>query len=523
MKLELLRMDNFLCYGEPVVVDFSPMRRVLVSGPNGSGKTTIVEAIVYALYGETSTRRRRDRLANRFSSRNDFLVELVFSLDGVRYEVSRGVRRRRTWMRVVSDGRELDEVHIRHLNDVIGRRLGTKDMFVRSVYFPQYRFDVLAGLTPAARRHVLESFIGLGAIRAAHERVSARAAEVEEARGRLTDHIGRTQIQRNMLAEELAAMEAPPAVSSVDVGEHRERVERLEAELAEVRRRLDRLVGEREHIVKRRKRLRALALKGEPPCPLCGQTISSEHAERELDALGRRIGRLDGEISSVEREVDQLHELETSARRDYLAAEERYAAHYQYLRQKARLESRIRDLDEELRRSRAKLDALLDGDRGLVMYAAQLLGRQVPDEMVNVAVPFIAERANAYLKTLAPDMTVTVNEDFSIVVERNSGGASYEELSGGERRLVDLVLSLALWETAGIRYGYRPDVLVFDEPFDNLDDSHTERFIDLIHALDVDLVLVMSHSDDVKARFAEVLEVRKEGRTSRLHYRREYA
>jgi exonuclease SbcC len=89
MRPRKLRIEGFTCYREPVEIDFSGLDVFVISGPTGSGKTTIIDAICYALYGEVPRETKVGDLIARGAP--GMQVQLEFEAGGRRYRVHRGV------------------------------------------------------------------------------------------------------------------------------------------------------------------------------------------------------------------------------------------------------------------------------------------------------------------------------------------------------------------------------------------------------------------------------------------------
>ena len=104
IKIKNLTVKNFMSVGNQTQgVDFDNQRLTLVLGENldqggddagsrnGTGKTTLINALSYGLFGEALTKIRRENLVNKTNNKN-MLVTLTFEKDGVKYRIERGRR-----------------------------------------------------------------------------------------------------------------------------------------------------------------------------------------------------------------------------------------------------------------------------------------------------------------------------------------------------------------------------------------------------------------------------------------------
>ena len=213
MRLHQLSLVGVGPFRDPQSIDFdelSASRLFLIQGPTGSGKTTIIDAIAYALYGTISSSGDStvigDRIRSHFCSDNDPTgVTCEFSVEGRRFRVHRvpsGARDPRQPSRAASaqPRQVLDELNpdgtvgstLTRRNEVNARITGilglSSEQFRQLVVLPQGQFQELLVRTPADRLRALESLLADGTIdrlqqaliergrQAGHEREEAAAA-----------------------------------------------------------------------------------------------------------------------------------------------------------------------------------------------------------------------------------------------------------------------------------------------------------------------------------------------------------
>ena len=166
MKIHRLRMVNFRQHARTEMTFESGITAII--GPNGSGKTTVLEAIAWALYGQPAIRGQRDGI--RFlgaGPRAAVEVELDFELGGHRYRVTRGL----TTAAVYLDGSDQAVANsISAVNDLIARRMGmSRTEFFNTYFTGQKDLAVMAAMGTTERAQFLSRVLGYERLRSAQE------------------------------------------------------------------------------------------------------------------------------------------------------------------------------------------------------------------------------------------------------------------------------------------------------------------------------------------------------------------
>ena len=166
MRLSRLRLVNFRQHADNTLLFDSGLTGII--GPNGVGKTTILEAIKWALYGGDATRGTVDSIRfARASARAPVRIELDFDLGGHRYRLVRAL----TTADLYLDGGERPiATGASAVTDLVRRRLGmTLEEFDNTYFTAQKQLAVMATLTAAARAQFLSRVLGYEKLRAAQD------------------------------------------------------------------------------------------------------------------------------------------------------------------------------------------------------------------------------------------------------------------------------------------------------------------------------------------------------------------
>jgi DNA repair protein SbcC/Rad50 len=310
MKLQRLRLVNFRQHADTEIVFGDGITGII--GPNGSGKTSLLEAIAWAIYGNSAARGDKDSIRNmRAKARSPVRVELEFGLGSHAYRIERGLNNAELYQDGAVVANSLKEVTAR-LQRVLGM---THDEFFNTYFTGQKELAVLADATRPERAAFLSRVLRHEQLTIAQERIRER---------------------RNALGHEVDGLEAglPPQAEL-----EKERKE-ADARLTGARKAASAAAGERtkaqqalaeeeprwQQWVERRER--TLSLHGDLRVAEQGVVVARQEFQRldkELaEALGAReeLRKLDAEVAPISKlkaelaELDRLHREDAARRED---------------------------------------------------------------------------------------------------------------------------------------------------------------------------------------------------------------
>ncbi len=217
MRPVVIEMAGFGTFADPVTIDLDGVDVFALVGPTGAGKSTVVDAICFALYG--SIPRYDDRRAvgpALHALANEAKVSLTFDLGGVRYVAARVVRRDAKGRASTRDARlevlggEVQAGTAREMDAKVPELLGLDfDQFTRAVVLPQGDFARFLHDKPAVRQDLLVQLLGLDVYERMMQRARAIAAETRTAlardRERLDELASATPEARRQLEDRAGA------------------------------------------------------------------------------------------------------------------------------------------------------------------------------------------------------------------------------------------------------------------------------------------------------------------------------
>jgi exonuclease SbcC len=273
MRIQTLEVENFMPYRDPVTLDFRDLSLFAIVGETGSGKSSIVDAICYALYGRIPRIRTETGQRENVISRGakQFRVALTFDLGGATYRIIRQGTAMREDVQVFKDGDQLNQLlkkkdADRYIEETLLHM--SFDVFTRIIILPQGQFDrFLKPDTPRARRDILISLLSLDI----YERIGKAAGAhtgtlmgelggldhdlsgidqntiTDEAMGLLDQTVTDAAHQVALLQEQLKASELALAMMEQRATKARQ-LAKLQGQLATLRARADEITGNRERL-----------------------------------------------------------------------------------------------------------------------------------------------------------------------------------------------------------------------------------------------------------------------------------
>ena len=386
-----LRLRNFMSYGEHVPpLDFSQINTVCMTGDNGHGKSTLLDAVTWALWGQTRAKNLDDVVR---TGQDESEVEFTFDLEGAIYRVirKRSLRTKAGMSSLELQGldpatetfRSISGNSIRETEAKIVQLLRMNyDTFVNSVFVLQGRADEFTTRRPGERKRILGEILGLSIFDELEAQARIRRGD--------QDHTVKNLQQR---IEELQREVAEKDAIAAAVTAHQETLSQLQLEIQETQKRLDEL-RQTQHT-------------------LDAQSQRAQEAERRLLQLRR-------ERAEVEQQLANLHQ--------------RIADYETILKQETRIVDGYQSLQRlkvQEQQESAKADAFADLQRQQTTVQQALTTAQHRVEM----------EAQSARQRLAETQT-TLQACEAIMQEASTIEANYEALQTARQREAMMVRAL---------------------------------------------------------------------------------
>jgi DNA repair exonuclease SbcCD ATPase subunit len=574
IHIKNLTVKNFMSVGNSTqAIDFDRKDLTLVLGENldlggdgsrnGTGKTTIINALSYSLYGQALSNIRKDNLVNKTNNKN-MLVSLDFSVGGKDYKIERG--RKPNLLRFFVNNQEqviTDEAQgdSRETQDAIEQTLGlSHDMFKHILALNTYTEPFLS-LKANDQRTIIEQLLGITMLseradkikehnRATKEGITQeefRIRAVQEANKRIEEQIESLKRRQTMwttkhgedikeLEKALAALQTIQIEVEIqahkdhkDWDQKRKDINELSGQISRVK--LD--IGREEKLVaKISKEIETLA---NHECHTCGQPFhDSKHQQvmeakqsdlataressatystllSELQTAHDSLGTL-GKAPKMfyDKESDAIQHQATLANLEKQIAAKQvetdpYAEQIEEMQQQA-LQEITYDALNELTRLQEHQEFLLK----LLTSKDSFIRKKIIEQNLS----YLNARLTHYLDRVGLPHTVVFQNDLTVSIEELGRELDFDNLSRGERNRLILSMSWAFRDV--FESLYQPINLLFiDEMIDNgLDTSGVENALALLKHMSRERhksIWLVSHRDELAGRVENILKVVKEG------------
>ncbi len=321
-----LTLTDFRSYRGPETIDFRGLRRACIIGQNGAGKSTIITAMLWALYGKSQVPKNGDLVRRGADSA---VVELTFEADGQLYRIEREVKASgSTKARLfhVDDGEEIITEGVRNVSGWIDNNLRLNyDTTINASVILQGKSDRFSTMTPAERKQFLSEVLGLSICEKIASLARSRMRDFETRADMKTSEIERFDEQLTELTDAPSQLKTAETEVQKAVEEEKEANKTL-AEIRERKSAIDGVINEIKFLEERERaanrdiaetkavieeaRNRRVALKKlidrADEIEAGWEKLQKLREEREkLNAAKSRKLELLGEISNIESEIER--------------------------------------------------------------------------------------------------------------------------------------------------------------------------------------------------------------------------
>jgi DNA repair exonuclease SbcCD ATPase subunit len=573
INIKDLTVKNFMSVGNATQgVNFDRSDLTLVLGENldlggdgsrnGTGKTTIINALSYALYGQALTNIRRDNLINKTNGKN-MLVRLDFSVNGQDYRVERGRKPNVLKFYVNSEEQQsTDDAQgdSRETQNAIESVLGmTHDMFRHILALNTYTEPFLS-LKANDQRAIIEQLLGITLLSERAERIKElnratkdaisqeemRIRAVQEANKRIEEQISSLEKRRTLwlnkqvedvkgFADAISALEHIDIEAEVQAHRDLEAYHLKKKQIDEHQKWIRQIDQDNSKLEKDSAKLqRDIDALKEHRCHACGQELHDSkqdeilaEKQRNLQEIALQLLANDTQRHEHLNEIDDLGELGTAPTVFYDDLEQALNHRNSLDGLKKDLATRSAETDpytEQIAdmRGQALQEVTYDTVNELTRvfehqdFLLKLLTNKdsfVRKKIIEQNLSYLNQRLTHYLDRIGLPHQVIFQNDLTVEITELGRDLDFDNLSRGERNRLILSMSWAfrdVWESL-----YHPINLLFiDELIDSgMDTQGVENSLSLLKKMSRDRhksIWLVSHRDELAGRVENILKVVKE-------------
>ena len=555
-----IKYRNFLSTGQQwTEIDFQQHNTNLIIGTNGAGKSTMLDALTFALFNKPFRKINKGQLINTVNER-DCVVEIEFSVNSRDYLVRRGIKPNIFDIEV--NGNPLhkqadDRTNQKILEDNI-LKVNYKS-FTQIVILGSSTFVPFMQLTGTNRREVIEDLLDIRIFSAMNhlirENIRLQKDKIKSLDLKKDNLKDKMEMQQTLIEEieqrgkdDIKTSKSKMVTLALESDTHMQKNSSIELDVSK-------LIKEQEEVTGASEKLKKLNnLKGKitqkvstitkehkfftenTVCPTCTQDIEEEfrvnriadvqdkakelkkgyndleetiklesERERHFTKLSKEITKLNHDISQNNTRISlnqrQIRDLEDEVQTITERIKNRNTEHEKLAEFKENLQTTIEDLSEKKE------------DINHYDFAYSLLKDDgVKTKIIKKYIPLINRQVNRYLQLMDFYINFTLDEEFNETVKSPiHEDFSYASFSEGEKMRIDLALLFTWREVARVKNSVNTNLLIMDEVFDSsLDGFGTEEFLKIIRFVIKDAnIFVISHKSDLHDKFDNVVKFDK--------------
>ena len=555
-----IKWKNFLSTGQHFTeIDFTKNKTNLIIGTNGAGKSTILDALCFSLFGRSFRKINKPQLINTVNEK-DCIVEVEFLIGTSEWKVIRGIKP--NIFEIYCNDKVIDQVSAANdqqkwLEQTV-LKMNYKS-FTQIVILGSSAFVPFMQLPTSHRREVIEDLLDIKIFSSMNtvikEKIRKIRDEVKTLELKKESLFDKVEMQKNFI-EELENR------GNANINANKEKIVNLDSEVVDcikentlIEEDVLKNIKKQEEVAGASDKLKKLGtLKGKisqkvstitvehkffnenTVCPTCTQEIDEEFRINKINDAQNKAKDLQSGYKELEvaikEEEDREHQFITLSKEITKLTHEVSRNNTKISgcqRQIRDLENEIQKLTNQLKNRNSEHEKLESFQETLHNTYDELAIKKdsinyydfsygllkdggVKSKIIKKYLPLINQQVNRYLQMMDFYINFTLDEEFNETVQSPiHEDFSYASFSEGEKQRIDLALLFTWREVARMKNSVNCNLMILDEIFDSsLDSSGTEEFLKIIQFVVKDAnIFVISHKAGLEDRFESVIRFEK--------------
>ncbi len=553
IQFQKIRWKNLLSTGDTFTeIDITTHKTNLIIGTNGAGKSTVLDAFTFGLFGKPFRKISKSQLVNSVNEKGT-VVEVEFQIGKRQYHIKRGIKP--NFFEIWENGKMVDQdskvVDQQKTLEKQILKLNYKS-FTQIVVLGSSTFVPFMRLPGAQRREIIEDLLDINVFSNMNEILKVRLKDIRDSvqvhelnaqsvREKITlqegfitqlEHKKKQQLE-NILDEQNKCV-AKITEANTMIADLNDEI----AELNDPEKQKSQLCTLSQKLTTKLKKLKKEQgfYHKTDSCPTCKQVISEEFKSERISELDTKIDEINGAFKDIDARLtevisplEKLRELSgeiskqiqithtqngtikalTAQQKDLEASGSSIAVEAAKLQE---MQENLKSVTLSLTESRKELDVHMTA--GLLLRDSGIKTR-----IIKKYLPVMNKLINQYLSKLQFFCNFTLDEEFNEVLKsRYIDEFSYENFSEGEKARIDISLLLTWRSIAKLKNSVDTNLLILDEIFDgSLDTVGSDELSFILRTFnDKSNVFVISHRDNLTDKFMRVLQFSKPQNFSHL-------
>ncbi|NDB27924.1 recombinase [archaeon] len=547
LEFQSIKWKNFLSTGNNFTeVALNKSSTTLILGTNGAGKSTILDALTFGLFGKPFRKINKPQLTNSINDK-DCLIEINFQIGKTKYMVRRGIKP--TIFEIYHNGKLIDQDskakdYQKYLEENI-LKLNYKS-FTQTVILGSATFVPFMQLNANDRRDIIEDLLDIKIFSIMNENLKQRQSLLKDDID--TNTLERDKIEYSIDMQE-RYMENAAKNKAKKIKTNNEKISEKETEVSSAFDEIEIInskiieltesISDFDDVKKKQNKLDSLEsqliatgkkhkkdidfFETIETCPSCKQSVEDEHRcnivddkKSKIEEINTAVEKLSkqfkvvnsrlSEITTVQDEIYKLNSKVTENNTTIRMIQKNIKEIQEENDELNNDETSITELKKEMKKlttSLSKLDIkrkeLVEQREYYNVSSMLLKDTGVKTSIIKYYLPKMNGLINKYLKEMDFYINFTMDEKFSENIKsRGRENFSYASFSEGEKMRIDLALLFTWRAIAKMKNSVNTNLLILDEVFDSsLDNSGTDEFLKLLNTLGGNNVFVISHKGEI--------------------------
>ncbi len=558
-----IKYKNFLSSGNYFTeIQLNKDKSTLVVGHNGAGKSTMLDAISFALFGKPHRKISKNQLINSINQKQA-VVEVEFTIGKAQFKIIRGIKPNtfEIWKDSVMINQSSHALEYQKILEQNILKLNHKS-FHQVVVLGSSSFIPFMQLNAGHRRNVIEDLLDINIFSKMNILLRERNAILKEKINKINNE---TNIIKNKIEQQTKYIRDIAAVTEENKSKYqqqikkgKERTKKLQDENNDISKELEKsdaieklkslqedknkIIANIAEVKQEMKTIakRGLFLEKNDVCPTCDQNIENKdklifETKNEAYQIKTTLDMVETHGSNVDREINSLEVILKSIRektdtmnannREIVSVNQSNEELQKYLESEvaADLTGAKKDLElmnsnkESLFEEKLKVNEQHSYNN---VIAEMLRDTGIKTKIIKQYLPVINKLVNQYLQVLDFFVSFNLDENFSETIRsRHRDDFTYDSFSEGEKQRIDLSLLFTWRQIAKMKNSVATNLLILDETFDSsLDHDGIENLLKILNTLDNDTnTFIISHKGDIlDGKFQSKIEFIKERNFSKM-------